>query len=54
MQQSEDIQYDQLLNNLQEYFFTEDDFSLFKSHFLSKLQLNLVDTLGMKLYTFSS
>jgi hypothetical protein len=28
MQQSEDIQYDQLLNNLQEIVFTKDDFSL--------------------------
>jgi hypothetical protein len=43
MQQSEDIQYAQLLNNLQENKITKDDFSLFKSHFLSKLQINSLE-----------
>jgi hypothetical protein len=43
MQQSEDIQYAQLLNNLQEFVFTKDDFSLFKSHFLSKLKINFLE-----------
>jgi hypothetical protein len=43
MRQSENIQYAQLLNNLQEFFYTKDGFSLFKSHFLSKLQINLLE-----------
>jgi hypothetical protein len=39
MQQSEDIQYVQLLSNVQENKITTDDFSLLKScFFLSKLQ----------------
>ncbi len=43
MQQNEDNQYAQLLNNLQENKITKDHFSLFKSHFLSKLQINLLE-----------
>jgi len=43
MWQSEDIQYAQLLNNVQENKITKDDFSLLNSHFLSKLQIDLLE-----------
>jgi len=43
MQQNENIQYAQLLNNVQENKITKDDYSLLKSCFLSKLQINLLE-----------
>jgi hypothetical protein len=36
VQQNVDIQYAQLLNNVQENKITKDDLLVFKSHFLSK------------------
>jgi hypothetical protein len=41
MWKNEDIEYAQLLNNLWKNKIVENDFSLFKSWFLSKWQINL-------------